>query len=180
MDAPLRRLPSRWMSRKAMQECSFTGLGGTWQRSWNRYYWSLRGQWSPEVDRTVEPRASDGSPPFIGHARLNRRDRGRASGTSPRIRMEGVCRWESARRGAHPDSSHGPTGDQVMLTATLPAIRRVGLCRRVPLRKRRCPKEVADDTAPLVRPGTGGSNARMGISWIRGTHVSPNDLPARE
>ena len=36
-----------------------------------------------------------------------------------------------------------------------------------------------DDTAPLVQPGTGGGNARMGISWIRGTYVSPADLPPK-
>jgi len=37
-----------------------------------------------------------------------------------------------------------------------------------------------DDTAPLVRPGAGGVNARMGISWIRGTYLSPAELPAKE
>jgi hypothetical protein len=35
-----------------------------------------------------------------------------------------------------------------------------------------------DDTAPLVQPGAGGVNARMGVSWIRGTYVSADDLPA--
>jgi len=37
-----------------------------------------------------------------------------------------------------------------------------------------------DDTAPLVQPRTGGINARMGISWIRGTYVSPTELPANQ
>lgn len=37
-----------------------------------------------------------------------------------------------------------------------------------------------DDTVPLVQPRTGGGNARMGISWIRGTYVSPTDLPANK
>ena len=37
-----------------------------------------------------------------------------------------------------------------------------------------------DDTAPLVQPRTGGVNARMGISWIRGTYVSPTELPANQ
>lgn len=36
-----------------------------------------------------------------------------------------------------------------------------------------------DDTAPLVKPGEGGGNARMGISWIRGTFVNPDELPPR-
>jgi hypothetical protein len=35
-----------------------------------------------------------------------------------------------------------------------------------------------DDTAPPVQPGVGGVNARMGISWLRGTYLSPADLPA--
>ncbi len=34
-----------------------------------------------------------------------------------------------------------------------------------------------DDTAPLVRPGAGGGDARMGIAWLRGTYLSPRDLP---
>ena len=37
-----------------------------------------------------------------------------------------------------------------------------------------------DDAAPLVQPRTGGINARMGIGWIRGTYVSPTDLPANK
>ena len=36
-----------------------------------------------------------------------------------------------------------------------------------------------DDTAPLVQPRTGGINARMGISWIRVTYLSPADPPAK-